>query len=812
MTVFGTLDRTVFRQILVPATLGFVTYTFLLMMRGIFTLMEQVFVRGVAARDALQVLLITVPHVVVLTIPMSFLFGVLLAIGRMNSDNEIIALQAAGISIRRLIRPVITMSVLLASVNLYLYLIVMPWSNRELNELRGRFFTASRKAIRIEPGVFYEDFPNMLLYVRQVDPTTETWRDVILFDTSDPGQSRLILARHGRIVSGPGGSDTVGDATTGGGDDGANGELWLLLEDVTTHLFFLNQPDTSRVNVTQRQLIRPRLSRGGTVRRSVAMAERDSLQLVDFLRGGELAGGEISNLGERAEQERLAGLELHKRLAIPMACLVFGLLALPLGIGSRGGGRGRGFIISLGVVLVYYVVINNGELQVLRGRIPAWLGMWLPNLLLVVAAIVLMRRMGRWLGERQPAANPVVRLIERIREARQERARAGRAADPITGSLPASIQRRRYRGAFPTLLDRYLLRRLATPLAIVLLSVVSLYVVIDLTDQLDVIAKNHAGADLVIAYAANLVPQAVLDVTPFGLMISVLILFTILERQHELTALKGAGVSLYRLVVPIVLLAALGAGSMWVLGESVVPNANRDAKRLKDRIRGRETARSYGFSERQWLLSRDDENLYSFLRFDASSDTLLRFTLLRIDEQLRLRFHLFAERVRYQNGAWMADAGGWYRRIDPSGADDFHRITAPTEVGIGEGPEYFGQEYRRPSEMNHRELRRYIDALIETGYRPGRLLVQWHQKYAYPASAFVMVFLALPFGLNRGGRRVSTMQGVAIALLLGISYFLLVALFGKMGEAGLLPPIVGAWAPAVLAALFAVNRLTTLRT
>jgi len=76
-----------------------------------------------------------------------------------------------------------------------------------------------------------------------------------------------------------------------------------------------------------------------------------------------------------------------------------------------------------------------------------------------------------------------------------------------------------------------------------------------------------------------------------------------------------------------------------------------------------------------------------------------------------------------------------------------------------------------------------------------------------------MVLLGLPFGLNRsGGRRVSAMQGVAIGLALGIGYFLLMALFGKMGEANLLPPVLGAWAPVILAGLFGINRLTTLRT
>ena len=134
------------------------------------------------------------------------------------------------------------------------------------------------------------------------------------------------------------------------------------------------------------------------------------------------------------------------------------------------------------------------------------------------------------------------------------------------------------------------------------------------------------------------------------------------------------------------------------------------------------------------------------------------------------------------------------------------------ELGVAEGPEYFGQEYSRPSEMSQRELGAYIAELEDSGYRPHRLVVRWHQKIAYPLSALVMVCLALPFGLNRGGRRVSTMQGVALALGLGIGYYLLVAVFGKLGEAAVLPPEVGAWAPIGLAILFAVNRMSTLRT
>jgi LPS export ABC transporter permease LptG len=294
-------------------------------------------------------------------------------------------------------------------------------------------------------------------------------------------------------------------------------------------------------------------------------------------------------------------------------------------------------------------------------------------------------------------------------------------------------------------------------------------------------------------------------------MIAVLILLTLLERQHEMTALKAGGISLYRLTVPVLLVAAVAAIGLWILGEAVVPNANREAQRLLDRIRGRETTRTYRASDRQWLLSRNGESLYNFLRFDDPSDTLIRFTMFRIDENMDLGFYLFSRRVRHIDGAWIADSG-WFRQIFPDGTEEFKRITAPMKLEISEGPSYFGQEYRRPSEMSVDELASYIRELLDSGYRPSKLIVRWHQKFAYPLSAFIMVLLALPFGLSRGGRRVSTMQGVAVALILGIAYFMMTALFGRLGEVEVLPPIVGAWAPVALAVLFAINRLTTLRT
>jgi LPS export ABC transporter permease LptG len=813
---FGRIDRFVIREVTPPALIGLLVYTFLLMMRPIFSLVEMVLVRGVSWAEAFHVLANTVPHVLVLTVPMSFLFGVLIAVGRMNSDNEIIALQSAGLPTTRLLRPILIMGCVLALLNGWMYLMVIPESNRNLREMRVSLFANAKNIGRIEAGVFYEEFPNLLLYVREVADRGGRWRGVMIFDSTDPVEQRLTLARHGRLVT------TGGvDSPTGVNQPIAPPERWILLEDVVNHYFNRGKPEAYRFSESYQQVVRPE---GGTRKQGVSrfqldMRERQTRSLLSYIREGSFGGvadeSDESDPQKIVLERRLAVIELNRRLAIPFACVVFALLAVPLGVGSRSGGRGRGFIISVGVILVYYIVNNNGELLAAEGRIPAWIGVWIANILLGIFALVLITRMGRWLGERQRPESSLARWLRRRKQRR--RARGGVVGqsmadgEALSSGYPLGLEPRRVSTGFPTILDRHIIRRLLGPLALVIVSTSLLYVVIDLTDNVDDMAKNHASLEVIVGYYFNLVPQLIMDIMPLALMISVLILLTVLERQQELTAFKAGGISLYRVVVPILLIALAVASAMWVLSESVVPNSNRKAKQLLDRIKGRDAPRAYSAGGRQWLLSRDGQSFYSFLQFDETDQSMVRFSKFTIDEAMQLRFHLFAQRVTFVNGAWIAQSG-WYRRIEPDGVVEFKMINGPLEVGIPESPEYFAHERRIPAEMTVKELKAHIDELIASGHQPTRLIVRWHQKLAYPLSAFLMVFLALPFGLNRGGKRVTTMQGVALALVLGIVYSVAVAFFGKLGEAEVLPAVIGAWAPAILATLFAVNRLTTLRT
>ena len=230
------------------------------------------------------------------------------------------------------------------------------------------------------------------------------------------------------------------------------------------------------------------------------------------------------------------------------------------------------------------------------------------------------------------------------------------------------------------------------------------------------------------------------------------------------------------------------------------------------RIKGKTTGHM-GFSiGKNWILSRDSQAFYTFLRYDPTSRSLIRFAAYRIDSENHLRQILMTPRILYSDGAWIAD-GGWVRSIDPDGVDHFTKITSPREVEVPEGPDYFSREYRQPSEMSQGELREYINKLEESGYHPSVLVVRWYQKFTTPLSVLILMALGIPFVLKESTSRVSTMQGIGVALGLGLAYFtLLVPLFAKLGEAEFLPPLLGALGPVLIGTLVAINRLTTLRT
>ena len=310
-------------------------------------------------------------------------------------------------------------------------------------------------------------------------------------------------------------------------------------------------------------------------------------------------------------QRNLARVEWHKKFAIPAACLVFGLFGLPLGFNNRRGGRGSGFALSTLVILLYYVLLSNGEEAAAQGRLDPWLAMWGPNLLFsILGAFLLARknrdkslmltRVDRWVRSHLwGRLNAHKRLREQKKLARQRRREAeGRNAERDV-DVVLRIPRLRWR--FPNLFDRYIIKTFVRVFVIVVLAVMAVYIVANFTELVDDVMENQISSSVIFDYYKYFSLQIFYQTAPIIVLLTVLTTFALLSYSNEITAAKALGMSLYRLAIPALAVALGIAGLSVALETYVLPITNTRSAELMDQIKGREPTRTYRRADRQWL-------------------------------------------------------------------------------------------------------------------------------------------------------------------------------------------------------------------
>ncbi|MGH9360314.1 MAG: LPS export ABC transporter permease LptF, partial [Thermoanaerobaculia bacterium] len=366
------IDRYIVAEIAGPLALGFLVYTFILLLRFLFQSAEMIIRRGLPVATVGELLLTTLPNILVLTIPMSLLFGILIAVGRLASDSELIALRSCGVSLLTLYRPVLALSALFTLLNTALMVWALPWGNSSLQRLRLDILTQTVSQ-QVQPRVFYEEWEPYVVYVFEVPPGQSRWKGVFLAESIPSSENNQItMAEWGEVKVEERGERVV-----------------LQLYDAIRHKVNLNDPRRYEISRHRRLEL--------VLDDQFATAQRAKVSVSKGVR--ELNLEELRALSDdptaSSEQRNLALVEIHKKFAIPVACLVFGLCALPLGFNNRRGGKASGFALSIGVILLYYVLLANGEEAARFGRVPAWVGMWAPNALLAAAGVFLLVRRNR---------------------------------------------------------------------------------------------------------------------------------------------------------------------------------------------------------------------------------------------------------------------------------------------------------------------------------------------------------------------------------------------------------------------------------
>ncbi|HEX4439182.1 MAG TPA: LPS export ABC transporter permease LptG [Thermoanaerobaculia bacterium] len=779
------ISRAVLREIVPPFLLGFVAYTFILLLRTILVLADFAVRRSAPLVEVLRLVALSLPWIIVLTLPMAFLLGVLVGLGRLGADSELTALSACGIGPTAIYRPLLGAAAIASAGVLFLYNVVLPPANESLQREMSRVAATSIVNV-VAPRTFREPRPGITFFFDRVAPDGRSFDNVFLKlgDELEP-PNRVIVARRGGLT-------LEGD------------RLWLDLSQSTVHELDPEDPTRYRAtrNASQRLLLAGEPGPGPAGSSVTIQRAWRAQSLTELLAA-------VKRMKPSDPDRRLALVEVHKKLAIPFACVAFAWVGIPLARRLRRGGRGGSFAASLLILVGYYILLTSGETWAQDGRLSPGVAMWLPNaaLLLLGAVAAMWRGDGR--APRLPRA-PVEEAGPEAPAAGTDAADAG-SAPPTDDSPPgllgsASVSGSRFRLSLVSLADRYVLARFLVALALVLGSALLLSIVVDYVDQLDEFARHHPPSTVVLGYYRAFIVSITMQIAPFAILLATLVGLGILSRNNEDTAFRACGISAPRLAAPVLVFAIAAAGVAFAFGEYVLPFAEQKQEQYRNVIHGRPA--DFGIktaAERNWYLA-SDGRIWFREEADDRKGTLDAVTVFETGPDGQLVRRTSARVAEWKGDGWLLRQG-WDRRFDgPEGA--FKKFLE--EPVAGDPPRALSGGRRRPEEMRFRELQRLARRLRASGYPTAALDTALQSKLAQPAMLPVMALLATPFAFRIG--RKGTLAGVGVGLALGIVALVAAAFMSKLGVVGALPPTLAAWAPDVLFGLAAAYFLLRMRT
>jgi len=761
------LTRYILGEILSYTLIGCAVFTFILFIRDLNHILEAVVRNSSTFGSIAEIFVFNLPNTFKVTIPMAVLVGTLLGLSRLAADSEIIAMRAAGLGIWYFVRVSSVVAIGGTLLGLLNSLYLAPRANRSFLEMQQSLET-SQASYEIQPRVFYEDFRNAVLYVQNVRGGTgaSNWDRVFMADVSDPGNPIITTAASATVVN-----------------DAAQ-ELLMRLRDGSRHETIAGQPQQYNISTFSQTDLPLTL----TPQSETHLARLDTAMYA---------------LPMRTLEERTHGpdarrylLELNSRFSYPVACLVLMLVGVPLGVVSRRGGKSSGLVFTILLVLVYYVLSYTGIALSRQGKLPPFLGVWTANLLFALAGIFLLWQMAS--GGR--ALSAISTLLSRTSRPNLLGKTNGAHISELLEKLQPRSVRIVSRGIFPRLLDAYVVREFFGTFLLVLTTFVVLMLVFTFFELVGDIIRNRIALATVGDYLLNLAPSMVYTITPLAVLIAVLVTFGVLNRNSEITAMKATGISLYRLVVPIVSISAILAVCLFMFDDYYLPSANRRQEALRSTIKGH-PPQTFFHPEEKWMFGQpspgEPAHIFYYQFFDRDDEAFANLSVFEFDPStFAISRRIYASRVAWdeQNDSWRF-INGWVRNIKGT-SPEFIEFKNTTFSEIHEDPGYFKKENLQSQEMNFQQLGSYIRDLRQSGFDTMRLRVALWHKLAYPLIAIIMALLAIPFALSMGRR--GSLTGIAVAISIALAFWVVDALFEAMGNVNYLPAAMAAWSPDVL--------------
>ncbi len=781
------LDRYLIREILPYVATVFFLLTAVIFIHeaGRFSELFVVFARrGLSSTPLIKLVLSLLPGIVIFTLPIAFLVGVTMAMGRLSGDCEIVAMQAVGVGRWAFLRPTLLVGFVMTLITSYNTFYLLPTAVSSLNQLKKTRSELLLRSIEtyIKPGTFTEDLPGKILYVDRSDGEGK-WQRIFIAETAtQPNEEpKIYSAESGQIIVGK----TLQDSE-------------LRLEKARVYGQESRQPD---------EVTSYFLNASGSLTASFSLGKEEDIPDPATAPGPELLT--FPNLWRfepsSPAQARAVATEIHKRMALPAACLIFALFGVALGVTTLRSGRSGGLFVGVMLALVYYMLMLGGERAARSGALPVVLAVWLPNLLFLGMAGAGLGNIGRWVTQWTVwgwfwrgwhwACRVVLYLV---RYSWRQSYSMSLSNWLVRGTATAFFVTPRLRLGFPRIVDGMIFREAVGFFALVLFGLVGLFHVFTLSELINSIVQNRVGFGTVAGYLLFLTPQILNYMIPFAVLVATLVTMGLLAKSAQLIVLYASGQSLYRLSLPLFLGSGLAALLMFGLQEIVLPISNPRQDYLRYQIRGGTLPpQTFHQKNRKWFRGRD-HRIFNFAVFDTERNEFTSFGMYELHPTTaRLVSRTYAAKARWDalTEEWVL-TNGWRRTFSADGLETQRQPIRELRLKLAETPDYFRQSTTDIAKMSIGQLQQQIAELTAQGLDVENLQRAIQVKIATPLSCFTMVLVGISFALTVGRR--GAMVGIAIGIGLAVSFWGTVNLFEQLGYYRLLPMFWSAWGPNLL--------------
>ncbi len=761
----GTLYRYLAREMVFPTIFTLAGLTLVVLTKDLLGFSDLVINRGFGAGVVASIAFYKTVPLASQMLPFATLVGSLVGLGRLGADRELLVLEACGLSGQRLLPPVLLFALVVTGIGLTLSLVGAPWANRARDAAFAEIARQNPTAT-VRAGVV-QRFGDWRLEAREVSSRGDRMRSVLLLV---PEVGETIFAEKGLLIT-------------------SEGKTEIELENGVVLLDPSDKPRQLRFEKLRTQL--PIGDDPLLAEQSDALGGAHLAQLTALARGPREPGSESQQ----------AALELHRRFSLPLATLIFGFLVVPLFLSRAHFSRAGGGILGVAVIVFYYGLVQAGNGLIQAQVLIAEWGVWLPNLLLLVVALLLALRLSRMSAFGRHSDRPLSfglrfsPLYRGLQHRLGSWLRRTRKVDPAESRASrGSIYGHRWS------LQRYIAGRFLQMLLMCFSVLLVAYLLVDVLERLQWFARYNATGGEVVRFYAVRIPLLASRVIPMALLVSTALTVGLLAVQGELMGMRSCGIPAPRALLPVLMLCGLIAPAYFLLNNEVVPRTNAMADYLKTtEIKENQqewvSLREPGVHARKTLWHRVAHRLYEAERMDPLFGIARHITIYEIAADGLPVVRTDARTARHIGG-------GVWRLRDPRrleiGSDALRSVPSPLFAELGE-------ELPAQVDTMHLSLGELANEIREveaSGYDATPYRVDYFVKLAAPIACLVLPALALFFAVG-GPPYPNSALTLMLSAAVAVSYVLLTGVGASLGYGGALPPIVAGLAPTGLFAALA---------